>query len=124
MTDPDTVSIAQHADSEHPGTQQRSNPARESAAENAAYHQALEQLAATPTILPAVIRAFPAAALGLRPGPDEWAPLEVLAHLLYVETAVLPLRIRAMLENDDGAPMVRAAPPPLPVAGDRRVAAL
>lgn len=77
------------------------------------YQLALDVLASTPQALVALLESLPADLWTWSPAPGEWSPQDVLAHLLHVETAVIPVRVRRMLEAD-GAPLPSAAPAPAP----------
>jgi len=80
------------------------------------YLQALGLLAATPDSLQAVIAANPPEALDRSPAPDAWSIRQILAHLLHIETAVLPVRVRQMLAEPGAAfPDAPPAPPPADV---------
>lgn len=73
------------------------------------YEFALGMLASTPTTLVALLESVPEEMWTWSPAPGEWSPQEVVAHLLYVETAVIPVRVRWMLEAD-GAPLASPTP--------------
>lgn len=73
------------------------------------YALALGVLAGTPAALAALLESVPPHDRTWSPAPGEWSPQEVLAHLLHVETAVIPVRVRRMLEAD-GAPLATAEP--------------
>lgn len=77
------------------------------------YELALSVLASTPTILAALVQPLSQDAWRRSPAPGEWSPYEVLTHLLNAETAVIPVRVRRMLE-EDGAPFARPAPTAAP----------
>lgn len=66
-------------------------------------------LATTPAILVALLEPLPLDAWTWSPAPGEWSPHDVMAHLLHVETAVIPVRVRQMLEAD-GAPLASPEP--------------
>jgi xanthine/CO dehydrogenase XdhC/CoxF family maturation factor len=65
------------------------------------YEQALNVLAATPTVLPAIVAATPEEVLTREPAPGAWSPLRTLGHMLYVENVIIAPRVRLMLEQDD-----------------------
>lgn len=74
------------------------------------YALALGVFASTPAALAALLESLPPQDWAWSPAPGEWSPHEVLAHLLHIETAVIPVRVRRMLE-EDGAPLAPAEPP-------------
>lgn len=65
-----------------------------------AYALALDALASTPAALSAFLESLPADVWAWSPAPGEWSPREILAHMLHIETAVIPARVRAMVETD------------------------
>lgn len=65
-----------------------------------AYALALDVVASTPASLSSLLESLPADVWAWSPAPGEWSPREVLAHLLHIETAVIPVRVRAMIETD------------------------
>lgn len=73
-----------------------------------AYTLALDVLAGTPAALSAILESLPADVWAWSPAPGEWSPREIVAHMLHIETAVIPARVRAMVETDgvalSGAP--------------------
>lgn len=69
-----------------------------------AYAIALDVLAGTPASLVALLEPLPAEVWAWSPAPGEWSPQETLAHMLHVETAVIPVRVRQMIARD-GAPL-------------------
>jgi DinB family protein len=73
------------------------------------YEFALGVLASTPTTLIALLEPVPEEMWAWSPAPGEWSLQEVVAHLLYIETAVIPVRVRRMLEAD-GAALASPAP--------------
>lgn len=73
------------------------------------YELALGVLAGTTTTLATLLEPLPPDAWAWPPAPGEWSPHEVLAHLLHVETAVIPVRVHRMIEMD-GAPLAGASP--------------
>lgn len=66
-----------------------------------AYQRAVDTMAATPAILAAIGASATADALGRRPATEEWSVREVVEHMLYVETAIIPARVRQMLTEDN-----------------------
>lgn len=72
------------------------------------YELALGVLANTPTILESVLAPLPEDVWTWSPVPGEWSPRAVIAHMLHVETAVIPVRVRQMIATD-GAPLASAA---------------
>lgn len=78
------------------------------------YAVALGVMSSTPAILSALLEPLPAALWDWSPAPGEWSPGQTLSHMLTVETTVIPVRIRAMLEEDN-APMPRSAPEASPM---------
>lgn len=64
------------------------------------YELALGVLASTPAALVAGVEPLPPEVWTWPPAVGEWSPREVLAHLLHIETAVIPVRVRRMLEAD------------------------
>jgi hypothetical protein len=65
------------------------------------YARAIDILAGTPPVLAAIVSNLPRSAQDQRPSENAWSPREVLAHLLYSETAVLgPRVLRAAQENN------------------------
>ncbi|HET9981275.1 MAG TPA: DinB family protein [Ktedonobacterales bacterium] len=74
-----------------------------------AYALALDVLASTPTVLSALLESLPADVWAWSPAPGEWSPQEIVAHMLHIETAVIPVRVRAMVETD-GAALSGASP--------------
>ena len=64
------------------------------------YGLALGVLASTPATLVALAESLSPECWTWSPAAGEWSPHEVLAHLLHVETAVIPGRVRRMLETD------------------------
>jgi hypothetical protein len=84
--------------------------------QNDRYELAVSLLASTPAALDALLERLPQDVWMWSPAPGEWSPYETLTHLLHVETAVFPVRVRQMIEQD-GAPLASggepaAAPPP------------
>ena len=73
------------------------------------YELALGVLAGAPAALDALLAPLPPGGWIWSPAPGEWSPQDVLAHLLHVETAVIPVRVRRMIEAD-GAPLASSAP--------------
>ena len=73
-----------------------------------AYTLALDVLASTPAVLSAFLESLPADVRAWSPAPGEWSPREIVAHMLHIEKAVIPARVRAMVETDgvalSGAP--------------------
>lgn len=67
------------------------------------YELALSTLAATPAALDALLERLPDELWAWSPAPDEWSLQQVLAHLLHIETAVIPVRVRQMIERDGAA---------------------
>lgn len=74
------------------------------------YQLALGVLASTPAVLAALLEPLSPDDWAWSPAPGEWSAHDVLAHLLHIETAVIPARVRQMLE-EDGAPLASAQPP-------------
>ena len=74
-----------------------------------AYTLALDVLASTPAALSAYLESLPADVWAWSPAPEEWSPGEILAHMLHIEMAVIPVRVRAMVETDGVA--LTSAPP-------------
>ena len=72
------------------------------------YAVALDVFAATPQHLSSLLEPLPATLWDWPPASREWSLSQTLTHMLDVETAVIPVRIRAMLA-EDGAPMPRSA---------------
>jgi hypothetical protein len=64
------------------------------------YALALGVLASTPASLFSLLDSLPPGVWAWSPAPEEWTPREVLAHMLRIETAVIPARVRAMVETD------------------------
>jgi hypothetical protein len=81
------------------------------------YEEALALLAAFPASLRAYISAAPPALLARKPAPDAWSVREVLAHMLHIETAVIPVRVRLMVERD-GVPLPASPPAPEPAEAE------
>jgi DinB family protein len=73
------------------------------------YDVALGVLAGTPAALAAVLEPLPPSLWAWSPAAGEWSPQAILSHLLHIETAVIPVRVRRMLE-EDGAPFASATP--------------
>lgn len=71
------------------------------------YEIALGVMAGTPASLVALLERLAPEVWEWSPAPGEWTPYETLAHMLHVETAVIPARVRQMLA-EDGAPMPRS----------------
>lgn len=69
------------------------------------YDIALDVFAGTPASLVALLEPLSAEVWAWSPAPGEWSPQETLAHMLHVETAVIPVRVRQMIAGD-GAPLV------------------
>ena len=74
------------------------------------YKLALGVLAGTLTELAALLEPLSPDDWAWSPAPGEWPPHEVMAHLLHIESAVIPVRVRQMIEQD-GAPLPSAPPP-------------
>lgn len=72
------------------------------------YDLALGALAGTPASLVALLEPLAPEVWEWSPAPDEWTPHETLTHMLHVETAVIPVRVRQMLA-EDGAPLANPA---------------
>jgi hypothetical protein len=70
------------------------------------YELALDVFAATPGSLSALLEPLAPAVWEWSPAPGEWTPYETLAHMLHVETAVIPVRVRQMLVEDGAALVV------------------
>jgi DinB family protein len=68
------------------------------------YEIALTVMAGTPASLVALLEPLAAEVWEWSPTEGEWTPFETLAHMLHVETAVIPVRVRHMLA-EDGAPL-------------------
>lgn len=80
------------------------------------YELAILLLSSTPAALDALLGRLPQDVWRWSPAPGEWSPYETLTHLLHVETAVFPVRVRQMIDQE-GAPLASggepaAAPPP------------
>jgi uncharacterized damage-inducible protein DinB len=60
----------------------------------------LARLAATPAELAAALETAPAAALARRPGPEAWAPVEVVCHLRDLEES-FHQRLALVLTSDE-----------------------
>lgn len=73
------------------------------------YAVALDVFAATPQHLSSLLEPLPATLWDWAPAAGEWSLSQTLTHMLNVETAVIPVRIRAMLA-EDSAPMPRSEP--------------
>lgn len=73
------------------------------------YELALGVLTSTSATLGTLAESLPAEVWTWSPAPGEWSPRDVLAHLLHVETAVIPVRVRGMLA-EDGAPLASPNP--------------
>ena len=67
-------------------------------------------MAATPALLQSIVDATSPESLEWKPSDEAWSTRDVLAHLLYVETAVIGERIRRMVEEEN--PPLGAAPRP------------
>lgn len=78
------------------------------------YDLALGVLASTPTSLIALLEPLPPDIWTWSPVPGEWSPQQTLAHMLHVETEVIPVRVRRMIEQD-GAPLASAGPAAAPM---------
>ncbi len=76
------------------------------------YELALGVLAGTSASLVALLAPLTPDVWEWSPAPGEWTPYEALAHMLHVETAVIPARVRQMIA-EDGAALVN---PPEPAA--------
>ncbi|MBV9134216.1 MAG: DinB family protein [Chloroflexi bacterium] len=81
------------------------------------FERALDILAGTPPVLSAIVTNLPRTAQDERPAEGAWSPREVLAHLLYAETASMGPRVKRLAEQD-GIPFETAPTPPAP--GDPR----
>lgn len=77
------------------------------------YDLALGVLASTPASLAALLAPLTPDLWAWSPSPGEWTPQEMLAHLLHIETKVIPVRVRRMIEQD-GAPLSGADPAAAP----------
>lgn len=64
------------------------------------YDLALSMLAATPASLAALLAPLAPSVWAWSPAPGEWSPRETLTHLLHIETAVIPVRIRQMIAQE------------------------
>ena len=84
----------------------------ESAEMTDVYDLALGVLAATPASLAALLAPLTPDVWEWSPTPGEWSPRETLAHLLHVETAVIPVRVRQMIAQDGEALAAPAAAAP------------
>lgn len=73
------------------------------------YDLALGVLAGTPAALAALLEPLPPDLWAWSPAAGEWSPHEILSHLLHVETAAIPVRVRHMIE-EDGAPFAGVTP--------------
>jgi hypothetical protein len=78
------------------------------------FDRSLEILAATPSVLGAVVSHLPPSAT--RPSSEAWSPAEVLAHLLHSETKVMGPRIKRAVAED--GVRYEASPAGQPEAGD------
>jgi hypothetical protein len=77
------------------------------------YQQALKFMATTPAHVQTILTASPHELRDLRPAPDAWSMQEILAHLLHVETAVIPVRVQQMIaESNAPLPAAPSAAPP------------
>ncbi len=79
----------------------------ETVATDDTYQLALGVLASTPAALAAVVAPLGQADWAWSPAPGDWSPRVVMVHLLHIETAVIPVRVRRMVE-EDGAPLASA----------------
>ncbi|HEX8996081.1 MAG TPA: DinB family protein [Ktedonobacterales bacterium] len=86
------------------------------------YELALGVLAATLACLRALLEPISPDVWQAAPAPGEWSLYETLAHLLHVETAVIPARLRQMLATD-GAPLTSAEQEAAPSAPEAALAA-
>lgn len=86
------------------------------------YELALGVLASTPNSLAALLAPVPADVWAWSPAPGEWSLQELLAHMLHIETAVIPVRVRRMVETD-GAPLAGASPASPPASPTEMLAA-
>lgn len=73
------------------------------------YELALGVLTSTPAQIAALFEPLSPEVWAWSPAPGEWSPRDVLVHMLYVETAVIPVRVRQMLDAD-GAALARPEP--------------
>lgn len=73
------------------------------------YVLALGVLASTPAALAALLEPLPPEVWTWSPALGEWSSRDVLSHLLHVETAIIPVRVRRMLA-EDGASLGSPAP--------------
>ncbi|HLZ21408.1 MAG TPA: DinB family protein [Ktedonobacterales bacterium] len=79
------------------------------------YTLALGILAGTSACLRAMLEQLPPDIWQWSPAAGEWSPRQVLDHMLQVETAVIPVRVRRMIE-EDGAPLAGVAQTSIPAA--------
>ena len=77
------------------------------------FQRALALMDATPTVLQSLLRSIGPDQMATKPSESGWSVSDVLDHLLYVETAVIPVRIHAMLEQDNPT-FAAGAPAPAP----------
>lgn len=77
------------------------------------YDVALGVLASTPANLAALLEPLTPDLWAWSPAPGEWSPQQTLAHLLHIDTGVIPVRVRQMIEQD-GAPLANAEPTAVP----------
>lgn len=73
------------------------------------YALALDVLASTPAALAALLTSLPPRDWTWSPASGEWSPQGVLTHLLHIETSVIPVRVRRMLEAN-GATLATPEP--------------
>ncbi|HET9109999.1 MAG TPA: DinB family protein [Ktedonobacterales bacterium] len=76
------------------------------------YDLALSMLAATPASLAALLAPLTPEVWAWSPAPGEWSLRETLTHLLHVETAVIPVRVRQMIAQEGASLATPAAAAP------------
>lgn len=77
------------------------------------YGLALGVMASAPASLAALLAPLTPDVWAWSPAPGEWTPQETLTHLLHVETKVIPVRVRRMIEQD-GASLATTDPAAAP----------
>jgi hypothetical protein len=76
------------------------------------YACALELLAIAPVATRTLVSALPEELRKRPPSTDAWSVVDILAHLVHVETVVIRPRMQQMLDED--CPVFATAPPPAP----------
>ena len=80
------------------------------------FERALDVLSGTPPVLAAIVTSLPRSVQDTHPAEGAWSPREVLAHLLWQETAAMAPRVKRAADEDH-TQYQDAPPQPAPADG-------